>query len=187
MTTLSRPKSALARPELWLALALLLANLFQWGRLLSNLPAAYTVEPVQDEEIVALLDTIRSGQHAGETWQVTLTEQEAEQTIAWYLERYPQIPFANPRVRITPQAVSGEGDVTLGGLRVHVSGKASIRLRDGLPQVTILELSLPLPDSMRRAIEFEIQRQLRRANRLPVRFTAAEWQDGQVIVQGVIR
>ena len=80
----------------------------------------------RDQKIVTLLDYIASGQHAGETWQVTLTELEAEQTLTWYLQRYPQIPFAHPRIIITPDAVSGEGDVTIAGLRVHVGGKACV-------------------------------------------------------------
>jgi hypothetical protein len=60
-------------------------------------------------------------------------------------------------------------------------------LKDGLPVVKILEMNLPLPASIRNAIEREIQVQLRRADLLPVRFTSAEWGDGVVIVEGVIR
>jgi hypothetical protein len=118
---------------------------------------------------------------------VTLTELEAEQTITWYLRRYPQIPFAHPRVEITPDYVGGEGDVTLTGLRLHVSGKARITLRGGLPVVQILDLNLPLPRALRQAIEREMQVQLRRAELLPVRFSATEWRDGEVIVSGIIR
>jgi hypothetical protein len=40
---------------------------------------------------------------------------------------------------------------------------------------------------MKDAIESEIQRQLRRAELLPVRFTSAEWGDGVVVVRGVIK
>jgi hypothetical protein len=68
-----------------------------------------------------------------------------------------------------------------------VSGKARVSLANGLPVVQILALSLPLPDPMRQALENEIQMQLRRAEALPVRFTSAEWQDGQVVVKGIIR
>jgi hypothetical protein len=48
-------------------------------------------------------------------------------------------------------------------------------------------LSLPVPGPIRQAIENEIQVQLRRADLLPVRFTSAEWREGEVIVRGVIR
>ncbi|MBN1933412.1 MAG: hypothetical protein JW934_02040 [Anaerolineae bacterium] len=170
-----------------LATALVVANLFTWVSMLSNAAEPYVVDPIRDQEIVDLLEYIRSGKHGGETWQVTLTELEAEQTITWYLHRWPQIPFAHPDVEITPDYIFGAGDATIAGLRVHVSGKARITLQDGLPVVDILELSLPLPGPIRRALEREIQAQLRRADLLPVRFTSAEWRDGEVTVHGVIR
>jgi hypothetical protein len=175
------------RLNLWIALGLIFANLFMWARLLLAVTNPHVVDPIMDPEVRALLDYIRSGDHSGETWEVTLTELEAEQTITWYLNRYPQIPFAYPQVNISPDSVSGEGDVIITGLHIHVSGEARVTLRDGLPVVEILDLSLPLPDSMKEAIEQEIQVQLQRAERLPVRFTSAEWKDGVVVVKGVIR
>ena len=177
----------LNRLNVWIVLALVIANLYAWANVLSTTTAPYIVAPIRDPEIVALLDYIASGTHSSETWQVTLTELEAEQTITWYLQRYPQIPFAHPRIRITPDYVSGEGDATIAGLRVHVGGKARVTLKDGLPVVQILDLRLPLPAPIRRAIEDEIQVQRRRADALPVRFTAAEWGNGVVVVRGIIR
>ncbi len=172
----------------WFAAILIAANLYAWGNALSALALPYVVEPVRDPEIVQLLDYIGSGGHSGESWQVTLTELEAEQTITWYLKRWPQIPFAHPRVRITPDYVSGEGDAYVAGLRIHVGGKARVTVGvDGLPIVQILELSLPLPASIRQAIEDEIQQQLGRAERLPVRFKSADWGEGVVVVTGIIR
>lgn len=176
-----------SRLNLWFALGLILANLFIWARLLLTVTNPHVVEPVRDPEIEALLDYIHSGDHSGEMWEVTLTELEAEQTITWYLNRYPQIPFAYPEVNITPNSVSGEGDVLITGLHIHVSGEARVTLKDGLPVVEILDLSLPLPSSTKDVIEREIQVQLGRAERLPVRFTSAEWKDGVVVVKGVIR
>ena len=58
---------------------------------------------------------------------------------------------------------------------------------EGLPVVDILELSLPVPGPIQEAIEQEIQVQLQRADQLPVRFTVAEWREGEVVVQGFIR
>lgn len=173
--------------NIWIAVALIAANLVAWAGLLLAAPEPYVVDPIRDPEVVALLEYIRSGEHAGETWEVTLTELEAEQTITWYLDRWPQIPFAHPQVEITPDFVGGEGDAIIAGLRVHVSGKARVTLQDGLPVVEILALSLPVPGPIREALEREIQVQLRRADLLPVRFTSAEWQQGQVVVRGVIR
>jgi hypothetical protein len=182
-TRFSPPK----RLNFWIATVLIVANLYAWASALSNAPEPYVVDAVRDPEIVTLLDYIHSGSHSGESWQVTLTELEAEQTITWYLQRYPQIPFEHPRVTIRPDYVAGEGDATIAGLRVHVGGKARIGLEGGLPVVDILELSLPIPGPIRQALEDEIQAQLQRAELLPVRFTAAEWGDGVVLVRGTIR
>ena len=175
------------RLNLWIAVALIAANVYAWTSALLSAAAPYVVAPIRAPQVVALLDHLESGNHSGETWQVTLTELEAEQTITWYLQRYPQIPFAHPRVKITPDYVSGEGDATIVGLRVHAGGKARVTLANGLPVVQILELSLPLPAPIRKALEDEIQAQLRRADALPVRFTSAEWGNGVVVVRGVIR
>lgn len=170
-----------------IALALIVVNLFAWANVLQSQSAPHVVEPIRDPEVVALLEYIRSGDHAGEEWEVTLTELEAEQTITWYLQRYPQIPFSHPQVEIRPDYVAGEGDAVIAGLRVHVGGKARITLENGLPVVKILTLSLPVPRPIREALEAEIQRQLKRADLLPVRFTSAEWGEGEVVVRGVIR
>ncbi|MEP7200051.1 MAG: hypothetical protein ABI874_09555, partial [Chloroflexota bacterium] len=164
--------------NVFIAIALIAANLYMWASAISNAAAPYVVEPIRAPQVVALLDRIAAGTHSGETWDVTLTDLEAEQTITWYLQHNPQIPFRHPRVRITTDAVSGDGDATVAGLTVHVGGKARITLSDGLPVVTILDLSLPLPGPIREAIERELQTQLRRADRLPVRFTSAEWRQG---------
>ena len=170
-----------------IAIGLVLANLFIWAQLLLGLSQPHIVAPIKDPEVDALLNYIASGKHSGETWQVNLTELEAEQTITWYLKKYPQIPFAYPQVKITPDYISGEGDVLITGLRLHVSGRARITLQDGLPVVQILSLNLPLPPAMRQAIEHEIQVQLHRADLLPVRFTSAEWKSGEVLVKGIIK
>jgi hypothetical protein len=188
--SVARRKAAVwikTRLNLWIALGLIVANVFTWAQLLLAASNPHVVDPVMDPEVRALLDYIRSGDHSGETWEVTLTELEAEQTITWYLNRYPQIPFAYPEVHITPDSVSGEGDVIITGLHMHVSGEARVTLKDGLPVVEILDLSLPLPPSMKDAIEEEIQVQLQRAEQLPVRFTSAVWGDGVVVVKGIIR
>lgn len=177
----------LNRLNVWIAVALIAANLYMWTSTLLSAAAPYEVAPVRAPEVVALLERIDSGKHSGEAWQVTMTELEAEQTITWYLKRYPQIPFAHPRVKITPESVSGEGDATIAGLRVHVGGKARVTLANGLPVVQILDLSLPVPAPIRKALEDEIQVQLRRADALSVRFISAEWGQGVVVVRGVIR
>ncbi len=165
----------------------ILVNVVVWAQVLTRLAPPHVVEPIKDPEVEALLSYIASGEHSGETWQVTMSELEAEQTITWYLHRYPQIPFAYPKVGITPDYIEGEGDVIITGLRIHVGARVNVTLKDGLPVVKILSLSLPFPKSVQDQIEQEIQHQLRRAELLPVRFTSAEWGDGVVVVRGTIR
>jgi len=176
-----------SKSNTFIALALLIVNLFAWVNVLQSQSAPHVVEAARDPEIVTLLEYIRSGDHSGEEWEVTLTELEAEQTITWYLQHNPRIPFSHPQIEITPDYVAGEGDAVIAGLRVHVGGKARITLEDGLPVVEILALSLPVPGPIREALEAEIQHQLQRADLLPVRFTSAEWGEGEVVVRGVIR
>jgi len=175
------------RVNVWVIILLVVTNIFTWGQVLVGMVEPYVVDPIRDAEVVALLDYIYSGEHSGESWQVNLTELEAEQTITWYLHKYPQIPFAHPQVEITPDYIAGEGDAIVGGLRIHVGGKVRVTLKDGLPEVEILSLSLPLPNRIREAIESEIRVQLGRADLLPVRFTSAEWGEGVVVVHGIIR
>ena len=185
---IKRTKSHFApRHNLWIGTLVIALNLLAWVSIFLTTPEPYVVEPIRDPEVVELLEHIRSGDHSGEEWQITLTELEAEQTITWYLHRYPQIPFAHPQVEITPNYVAGEGDATIAGLRVHVGGKARITLSEGLPEVEIIALSLPVPGPIRKAIENEIQIQLRRADALPVRFSSAEWRNGEVVVRGIVR
>ncbi len=181
-------RTPFVRLNFWIAITIILINLVAWVSILWAAPPPYIVEPIRDQEVVTLLEYIRSDNRSGEEWEVTLSTLEAEQTITWYLHRYPKIPFAHPKIEITPNYVAGEGDATIAGLRVHVGGKARVTLSEqGLPLVDILELSLPVPGSIREAIENEIQVQLGRADLLPVRFTSAEWGDGVVVVTGIIR
>jgi hypothetical protein len=56
-----------SRINLWIALGLILANLFMWARLLLAATNPHVVEPIMDPEVRALLDYIRSGSHSGET------------------------------------------------------------------------------------------------------------------------
>ncbi len=169
----------------WIATILIVANLFTWAGVTA--PKPYIVAPIRSPEVVVLLDHIASGDYAGETWEITLTELQAEQTMTWYFQRYPAIPFAHPRLKITPDYLNGEMDAVIAGLQVHVGAKVKITIKDGLPMVKILELSLPLPAPIRQAVEDQIQVELQRADLLPVRFTSAEWYEGKVTVRGIIR
>lgn len=171
-----------------IAFLFIVANIFAVAQVISSLKPPHIVDPIKDEEVEQLLNYIASGNHSGETWQVTLTNLEAEQTITWYLKRYPQIPFAYPQVHITPDYLEGQGDVTIAGVRSHVGARVKITLKDGLPVVEILSMDLPLAlQWAKEPVERVVQQQLRRAELLPVRFISAEWKDGEVVVKGIIK
>jgi hypothetical protein len=173
--------------NVWIAAILIAVNLYVWAGTMLAASAPYVVDAVRAPQIVALLEHIQSGNRSGEAWEVSMTDLEAEQTVTWYLQRYPQIPFEHPRVRMTPDSITGDGDATIAGLRIHVGGKVRVTLKDGLPVVQILELNLPLPPPIRAALEQEIATQLSRADRLSVRFTSVQWGQGSVTVKGYIR
>lgn len=159
-----------------------------WSSLFLNWEPPYVVEPIRAPDVVRLLDYIDEGGNSGERWTVSLTNLEAEQTITWYLKQFPQIPFAHPKVTITPDYVAAEGDAVIGGLRMRVGGSGRVIINnEGLPEVELIELSIPVPNAIKRGIEQELRRQLRRAEDLPVRFSDAEWSDGSVVVTGYIR
>jgi len=173
----------------WIGVLLIAVNLFALAQILT-MPTKppHVVDPIRDPEVEQLLSYINSGKHSGESWQVTLTDLQAEQTITWYLNKYPQIPFAYPQVQITPDYISGEGDVTVAGVRSHVAAKVKVTLKDGLPVVKILSMNLPpVLQWAQDPVEQAIQSQLQRAADLPVRFTSAEWSNGVVVVKGTIR
>ncbi len=172
--------------NVWIAFILVAMNIIAWQSISIDKCPTHESEPIRDPEVVSLLEHIRSEEdHSGEDWIITLTEQEAEETITWYLHRYPQIPFAYPDVTITPDYVDGTGKIQFGVISYCVGAKVQVTLlENGLPYVKILDLSVPIPNQL---VEDELQKQLRRAESLPVRFDSAEWSNGIVVVKGYIR
>ena len=178
------------RKHLWIVLLLLAANGLAWlrGVASTNLPP---VEPRLSPQIEAMRQKVIARQSSGEPFAITLTEQEAAEATAWYLGRYPQIPFSNPQVEFTPDIVTGRGMVHMFGLRAPVYGRARVGLRDGTPVVTFLELGVagvPLPGWMLRAIQSEAEAQFDFTNYdLPLIFTRLESGEGTLTGEGVYR
>jgi len=88
------------------------------------------VVPRLEPDLAALREKLREGGHGGEPFAVEITDQEAAETIAWYLEGHPNVPFRDPQVSIRPEGVTAEGVAEVLGLRIGLSGRAAIRLRD---------------------------------------------------------
>lgn len=180
----------LKSPGLWILAVLLIANGIAWVSALA--PAEVrVVEPRLEPGLADLRERLIEGGHSGEPFAVVVTNQEAEETIAWYLDRNPRVPFANPRIEIHPDEVEAWGEANVAGLRVGLHGRARIVLRDGVPIVTVEELGmagLSVPGFVRRRIQQEVDAQLDVSDRqLPVIITFFELMEGQAAIEGMIR
>jgi len=175
--------------NLWIALALLAANGLAWlgAASVGDFPE---VQPILAPQIVEFRDNLWSGQHAGETFSLTIDEQMAEQAVAWFLARHPQVPFTRPQVEIDPTGITGRGLAAVFGLRTPVQGRVSITLRNGVPVVMVHNLGVAgasAPGIVLNAIQPEIERQLARSQELPLRITKLQMGQGVIYVQGVFR
>jgi hypothetical protein len=174
----------------WIALLLVLGNGLAWNAAVgTNLPEP---EPILDPQIAEIRDNWRSGEAVGETFSVVVTDQMGAEAIAWFLERYPEIPFSHPQVEFDPKGVTGRGLANLLGVRTPVFGRVSVRLVDQVPKATLEEIgvaSATAPAFMVDALRAEIDRQQQKfsVGRLPIVITKIEFREGEVLVEGFYR
>ncbi len=187
---MNRITALFKKPSLWILGLLLLANAIAWASALAP-SEARVVEARLEPDLADLRERLIEGGHSGEPFTIVVTNQEAEETIAWYLERNPRVPFANPRVAIHPGVIEAWGEAHVAGLRVGLHGRAHIVLRGGTPLVTVQELGmagLSVPGFVRQRIQQEVDAQFDLSNRqLPVIISRFELNEGQAIVEGTIR
>lgn len=183
-------KRALTSLNFWFALILLLANGAMWAYALAPQGSAVQVEPRLEPDLADLRTRLREGGHSGEPFTIEITDQEAAETIAWYLEPRPNVPFAEPQVFITPQGVSAKGVAEVAGLRVGVSGRAIIVLKDGVPTITLADLDVAgvaVPGFVHNTIQSEIDAQFALAQNLPIVIDELILEEGKATVRGTIR
>lgn len=183
-------KRILTSLNFWIALVLLAANGAAWAYALAPEGPAVKVEPRLEPDMAALRQKLNDGGHGGELFTVEVTDQEAAETIAWYLEGHPSVPFRDPQVSIRPEGVTAEGVAEILGLRIGLSGRAAIRLRDGVPLVTLEDLhlaGLAVPGFVRDRIQAEIDAQFRLAQNLPVIIDEVRLTEGKATILGRIR
>jgi hypothetical protein len=183
-------KRTLTSLNFWIALALLVANGVAWAYALTPEGPAVTVEPRLEPDIAELRQRLIEGGHSGEPFVIEITDQEAAETIAWYLQRYPRIPFGEPQVFIRPDGVLAKGVAEIAGLRVGLTGEAHIELRDGVPIVTLGDLAVAgvgVPGFVRDRIQQEIDDQFALAQTLPLIMDEPVLKEGRATVQGTIR
>jgi hypothetical protein len=120
-------------------------------------------EPRLSPQIAALVERMKAGSHQGEPFQITITEGEFEEAVAWYLDREPNLPFR----------------------------RLDITVQDGLPVIYAQELEVgqaALPDFIRFQIEDKLNRRLNmREEELPVVLEEIELEEGRLTVRGRIR
>lgn len=181
---------SLRSPNLWIVAVLLAANGLAWALTFSARGPAHIVEPKLDPDLADLRERLIEGAHHGESFEAVITNLEAEQTITWYLDRHPSVPFRYPRVAIHPDGIEIWGEAHMAGLRVGLEGQANIVLRDGVPITTVEHLGMAgvsIPNFVRRRIQAEIDQQLALAHDLPVIIETFELQEGRVVASGTIR
>jgi hypothetical protein len=183
-------RRTLMNPSFWIALVLLVANGAAWVYALAPEGSAVVVEPRLAPDVADLADRLAKGGHSGEPFRTEVTEQQAAETIAWYLSRHPRIPFREPQVFITPEGVSAKGVAEIAGLRVGLTGRAAIELRDGVPFVTLEDLDVAgvaVPGFVKDRIQAEVDAQFSLAENLPLIIDEVVLKEGRATVQGVIR
>lgn len=175
------------RKNLWLALALLLANGLAWllvaGRV--DWPEA---APILHPEVAEIRERWRARDAVGEPFRLVVTDQLAAETIAWFIEPRPQLPFSHPQVEIHEDGVVARGLLHMGGLRTPVYGRATVTLEDGKPVGQVQELGMggaAAPDFL---VQMVARAQAVYENlQLPIELTRLELREGEAIIEGVYR
>ncbi|MDY7077061.1 MAG: hypothetical protein SXV54_09075 [Chloroflexota bacterium] len=177
--------------NLWIALALLTANGLAWATAMEQGGPAYTAEPVLEPGLDNLRTRLWEGTHHGEQFELDITDQEAAESIAWFIGNHPEIPFRHPRIEFHPDEVKAWGDVEILGLRLSIHGRATMALEGGIPVVTLTDINVagaPVPSFVLEAIQDAVYEQVDLSNReLPVIFETLELREGEMVTSGVIR
>jgi hypothetical protein len=183
-------RRALTSLSVWFALALLLANGVLWVRVLTPEGPVVEVKPVLAPDIASLRQRLGEGGHGGEPFSLVVTDQQAAETIAWYLGRHPNIPFGQPQVFIRPGRIEARGVAEIAGLRVGLSGEAYVELRDGVLVVRLGRLDVAgvaVPGLIRNRIQQEIDAQFALSQSLPLIVEELRLEGGKAVVRGTIR
>jgi hypothetical protein len=177
--------------NLWVALALLVANGLAWATALEPTGPATTVEPVLESSLDDLRTRLREGGHSGERFELNVSGQEAAESIAWFIGNHPEIPFRRPRIEFHPDEVEAWGTAEALGLRLSIHGRATMVLENGVPVVTLTGINVagaPVPGLVLEAIQDAVYEQVDLSNReLPVVFDVLELREGEAVASGTIR
>ncbi len=173
--------------NVWIALLLLAANGVAWFTIASRVDLL-AVEPILHPEIAEIRAHWQAGDAIGEPFNVIVTNRTAMETLTWFMEPRPNLPFSHPQVEIHPDYVVGGGLAHMMGLRVPVFGRARIYLENGKLEADIQNIGVAGTDAPDFVIAAIAQAQGVYADMdLPIAVTKLELREGEVLVEGVYK
>lgn len=149
------------------------------------------IEPRLSEQLGQFMERLKSGAHGGEPFELTLSEREVEEALAWYSQEHSGLPLGDAHVSITSDGIEVSGEAHAGAARIPLSARADILLNEGVPLLAVSEIQvgeMGLPDFVRFELEDQLNRYLTlRGGELPVVIEELELFDGRLTVRGSIR
>jgi hypothetical protein len=150
-----------------------------------------TSTPRLARELAELREKVKAGTHQGESFELTVTDVELEETLAWYAARHAGSPLPEAKISIDSDGIGVSGDVELGGFRADITGRADAYLLDGVPTVSVIELrmgAMELPEFVRFQLEDQLNTQLMlREGEFPVIVEELELEEGRLTMRGLTR
>lgn len=187
---MTRIKKLWRSKNLWIAFVLLLANGLAWS--VVGRQELVQVDPILHPHLAEIRTHWQAGDAVGETFQVVITEQEAAETIAWFISGRASVPFTHPQIEIHPDRIVGGGLAHVAGLQTYVYGKGNISIVNGKPFVTVLGLgvaSASIPGFVLSALQTQVEEVLAYYSNRPiaVELTKIELREGEMLVEGIYR
>ena len=176
--------------NLWFALILLMANGLAWS--IAATEELVEVEPILHPHIAEIRAHWQARDAVGETFSLLITDQEAAETIAWYIDGHPKIPFSHPQVKFDPDGVTAGGLAHLAGLRTYVYGRGKASLVNGRPFIEVEDLgfaSTSAPAFLMAILQDQVeQMQITYSNLpIPIEITRIQLREGEVLMEGIYR
>lgn len=167
-----------------LPLLLLLANGWAWF-ILAGRVELVEAQPILHEHIAEVRQHWQAGDAVGETFEVTVTDLQAMETVVWFLDGRG-VPFSHPQVAISPDRVWGGGLVQMGGLEMFVSGEADVFLVNGRLEANIIKISMGNANAPQFVLDVVAQGMaIYDTLQLPIEITEIEQREGEVYLRGV--
>ncbi len=175
------------RKNVFIVLVLLFANAIAWLSVASRVDLVEAT-PILHPEIAEIRSHWQARDAVGETFSVTVTDQMAMETMAWFIEPRDNLPVSHPQIEIHPDGIVGGGLVYFMGMRTPVFGRAAIYLEDGKPQGTIEEVGIAGTKAPAFVLEAIKRGQaVYDQMSLPIEVTKLELREGEVLVEGIYR